>query len=46
MADHGPLLSSFLQQEFTTKITKGDENIHEDSFVFFVSFVVKLLLGS
>jgi hypothetical protein len=34
-------------QEVTTKSTKaakGDGNVYQDSFVFFVCFVVKLLL--
>jgi len=36
------------QQEFTTKstkATKGDEKVYEDSFVLFVLFVVKLIFG-
>jgi hypothetical protein len=36
------------EQELTTKNTKGtkgDENIYENFFVLFVSFVVKLILG-
>jgi hypothetical protein len=34
------------EQEFTAKnlkATEGDENVGEDSFVLFVSFVVKLI---
>jgi hypothetical protein len=40
-------MSWIIQQELTTKntkATKGDENNYEDSFVRFVSFVVKLIL--
>jgi hypothetical protein len=28
-----------------TKATKGDENIYEDSFMLFASFVVKRIFG-
>jgi hypothetical protein len=45
--DDSPLRGTFLagQQEFTTKSTKGDENICKNVFVLFVSFVVKLIFG-
>ena len=48
MLHHDAAISWQGWQEFTTKstkATKGDENVYEDSFVLFVSFVVKLIFG-
>jgi len=45
MPHHDAAISWQGWQEFTTKSTKGDENVHEDFFVLFVSFVVKLIFG-